>query len=106
MSNTSLKKLNYSVDNFIKLKVHERSHSTRHTIRERMFGSMKDLNTLNYPIRNISNLKGKHIDALVKYWQEKGLSVGSIKNRLSDFRLYATLSNRVGIVKEKKAPSS
>ena len=103
MSNTSLKKLNYSVDNYIKMKVIGKSHSTKHTIRERMFGSMKDLNTLNYPIKNISNLKGKHIDALVKYWQEKELSIGSIKNRLSDFRLYANLSNRVGIVKEKNS---
>jgi hypothetical protein len=98
MSKKALKVATYSIHNFIKHNIRGKSFSTVASIRERLTNSMKDLHSLGYPIRNINNIQKKHIDALVKSWQEKKLSAGSIKNRMSDFRLYSKVSGRTHLV--------
>ena len=39
----------------------------------------KELHILGYETTHIGRLKQKHIEILVKHWQECGVSVGSIK---------------------------
>ena len=43
-------------------------------------------------------LKPKHIEALVARWQEKDLSIGTIKNRMAAIRWWATKINKQNVV--------
>ena len=56
------------------------------------------LDALGYRKMNAQSLKPKHIEALVKHWQEKDISVGSIKNRLTAIRWWAQKVNRQNVV--------
>jgi hypothetical protein len=49
----------------------------------------RELHALGYRNMHASSLKPKHVDALVKHWQEHDLSVGTIKNRLAYLRWWA-----------------
>ena len=49
----------------------------------------RELQTLGYRHLHASSLKPKHVEALVKHWQEQELSAGTIKNRLADLRWWA-----------------
>jgi hypothetical protein len=44
------------------------------------------------------SLKPKHVQALVAYWQERGLSIGTIKNRMAAIRWWAGKVNRQSAV--------
>ena len=44
------------------------------------------------------SMKPKHIDALVAHWQEQGISVGTLKNRLSVLRWWAKKVNKPSII--------
>jgi len=44
------------------------------------------------------SLKPKHIVALVAHWQEQGISVGTLKNRLSALRWWAKKVNKPSII--------
>ena len=44
------------------------------------------------------SLKPKHIDALVTHWQEQGISIGTLKNRLSALRWWAKKVNKPSII--------
>ncbi|OOR87520.1 integrase [Moraxella caviae] len=48
---------------------------------------------------NISDLKGRHIDALLNRWRSDGISTGAIKNRLSALRWLAEKVGDEGLVK-------
>ena len=56
------------------------------------------LDALGYRKMNAQSLKPKHIEALVKHWQGKDISVGSIKNRLTAIRWWAQKVNRQNVV--------
>ena len=56
------------------------------------------LDALGYRKMNAQSLKPKHVEALVKHWQEKDISVGSIKNRLTAIRWWAQKVNRQNVV--------
>lgn len=43
-------------------------------------------------------IKPKHVEALVKYWQQNELSTGTIKNRLSHIRWWAKSVNKAPVV--------
>ena len=43
-------------------------------------------------------LKPKHVDALVAHWQGQGISVGTLKNRLSALRWWAKKVNKPSII--------
>ncbi len=45
-----------------------------------------------------SSLKPKHIDALLAYWREQGIRVGTLKNRLSALRWWAKKINKPSII--------
>jgi len=44
------------------------------------------------------SLKPKHIDALVAHWQEQGIGIGTLKNRLSALRWWAKKVNKPSII--------
>ena len=44
------------------------------------------------------SLKPKHIEVLVKQWQERDLSIGTIKNRMAVIRWWATKINKQNVV--------
>ncbi len=56
------------------------------------------LRALGYRKMSAQSLKPKHVEALVKHWQEGGLSVGAIKNRLTVIRWWAQKVNRQNVV--------
>ena len=44
------------------------------------------------------SLKPKHVDALVAHWREQGISIGTLKNRLSALRWWAKKVNKPSII--------
>ena len=44
------------------------------------------------------SLKPKHVDALVTHWRNQGISVGTLKNRLSALRWWAKKVNKPSII--------
>ncbi|RLA29875.1 MAG: integrase, partial [Gammaproteobacteria bacterium] len=44
------------------------------------------------------SLKPKHVDALVTHWQKQGISIGTLKNRLSALRWWAKKVNKPSII--------
>ena len=63
--------------------------------RERLLTQIADrLHALGYRHMSAQSLKPKHIEALVKNWQEKELSAGAMKNRLAVIRWWAQKVNR------------
>lgn len=63
--------------------------------------SVEQLNKMGFILRSIDQLKQKHVDKLVKSWQDNKLSSGTIKNRLSALRRVTELSGRNEVVKKK-----
>lgn len=56
----------------------------------------KDLGYLNF--RNAANLKPRHIEGLLKHWQESGLGAATIKNNLAHLRTWARWIGKEGII--------
>ncbi len=53
---------------------------------------------LGYRRMQPRSLRPKHIDALVAHWQEQGIGVGTLKNRLSVLRWWAKKVNKPSII--------
>ncbi|KGQ40060.1 integrase, partial [Gallibacterium anatis] len=51
--------------------------------------AMQRVSDAGYGIRNVTQLKGKHIRYLVESWKSEGVSTGTIKNRMSHLRWLA-----------------
>ncbi|MEX2123865.1 MAG: phage integrase N-terminal domain-containing protein [Woeseia sp.] len=56
------------------------------------------LHQLGYKGMSARSLKPKHVQALVTYWQEQVLSIGTIKNRMAAIRWWAGKVNRQSAV--------
>jgi hypothetical protein len=56
------------------------------------------LHELGYMGMSARSLKPKHVQALVTYWQEQDLSIGTIKNRMAAIRWWASKVNRQSAV--------
>jgi integrase len=50
-----------------------------------------------------TSLKPKHVEALVRYWQEKGIEPGTIKNRMSHLRWWAEKIGNPAVVPNENA---
>ena len=57
-----------------------------------------ELHTLGYRQMQARSLKPKHIEALVKQWQEKSLSIGTINNRMATIRWWSVKINKQNVV--------
>lgn len=56
------------------------------------------LQALGYRRMQPRSLKPKHVDALLAHWQDQGISVGTLKNRLSALRWWARKVNKPSII--------
>lgn len=63
----------------------------------------RKLNALGYRHLRANSLKPKHVRALVCDWQQQGLSVGTIKNRMADLRWWATKTGRRAVIASDNA---
>ena len=67
--------------------------------RERLLTQIADqLHALGYRHMSAQSLKPKHVEALVKHWQEEGLSAGAMKNRMAAIRWWAQKVDRQNVV--------
>jgi hypothetical protein len=71
------------------------TRSAREAILQQAANALHDLGYRNLKPQGI---KPKHVDALVKHWQQRELSAGTIKNRLAHIRWWADKVDRSGIV--------
>jgi len=63
----------------------------------------RDIEACGFRSLNIENLKPKHVEALVSYWKERNLSVGTIKNLMTDIRRWAKYIGKENVVKRTNA---
>lgn len=81
------------------------SFATRHDRRGLILQFVDDLINLGYKIKDIHNLKVKHIQAVTKFWQDKNLSTATIKNRLSALRQLSNILRKPALVPSNQALS-
>lgn len=64
------------------------SFATQSNRREMLSLFSRELREIRYKVNNLSphDLKGRHVNALVKKWQSENKSTGTIKNRMSVLR--------------------
>lgn len=63
----------------------------------------RELNGLGFRHLRASSLKPKHVEALVSEWQQRGLSAGTIKNRMADLRWWAEKVGRQAVIAHDNA---
>ena len=61
-----------------------------------------ELHTGSFVLNTIDSFKPKHIEFLIKKWQNDGLSIGRIKNLMSDLRFAYKLIKKHAIVLSNK----
>ena len=67
--------------------------------RERLLTQIANqLHDLGYRHMGAQSLKPKHVEALVQFWKDKGLSAGAMKNRLAVLRWWAQKVGRQNVV--------
>lgn len=67
--------------------------------RERVLGQIANqLHELGYRHMGAASLKSKHVERLVENWKMAGLSVGTIKNRMSELRWWAEKIGRKNVI--------
>ena len=77
------------------------SHATQANRKSILSMCVEQLGQAGYKVNELKphDLKGRHINALVKCWQNDGVSVGTMKNRLSALRWLAEKIDNKGLVK-------
>jgi site-specific recombinase XerC len=65
------------------------SRMTQAQREQRLRQAARDLDRLGYRHLRAHGLKAKHVEALVADWQQRGLSAGTVKNRMADVRWWA-----------------
>ncbi len=76
----------------------EGSYATQRN-RERILTlAANELHAMGYRKMQARSLKPKHIEALVKHWQERELSIGTIKNRMAALRWWSVKINKQNVM--------
>lgn len=92
-----MRNLNYQLKQLCR-QCREGSYSTQ-VNRERMLTlAANELHDLGYRNMTDRSLKPKHIEALVKLWFDRRLSIGTIKNRMAVIRWWAHKVNKQNVV--------
>jgi len=79
------------------------SHMTQAQREQRLRMIARDLHGLGYRNLRAASLKPKHVDALITDWQTKGLSAGTIKNRMADLRWWAEKTGKPSVLARDNA---
>ena len=74
------------------------SFATQANRRTQLLKLAEDLLAKGFYIRNIHQLKAKHIYRMLDHWKAGGISVGTIKNRMANVRWLAEKINKPGII--------
>lgn len=101
--NSQMDKLQYGFNEVLK-RNKDGSHATKAN-RKRMLMMFSDqLKECGYKTNKMrpSDLKGRHINALIKKWKDDGVSTGTIKNRMSNIRWIAEKIGKADMVKDNK----
>ena len=76
----------------------ERGHATRRDRAYILDQAADLLHELGYRRLRATGLRRKHVNALVREWKRRGLSTGTVKNRMSALRWWARRIGRPGVV--------
>ncbi len=92
-----MKELNYDLKQLCR-SCREGSYATQRN-RERILTlAANELHAMGYRKMQARSLKPKHIEALVKHWQERELSIGTIKNRMAALRWWSVKINKQNVM--------
>jgi site-specific recombinase XerD len=64
-----------------------------------LYAGFKRLHELTFRMEAVTSLRGKHIAALAKDWEARGLSGSTLQNNLSIFRTFAEWIGKAGMVR-------
>ena len=92
-----MKNLNYQLKQLCRQN-RDGSYSTQIKRSHHLMQIADQLHALGFQGMNASSLKPKHVDALVKQWQEQELSTGTIKNRMAVLRWWAQKVDKQNVV--------
>ena len=74
------------------------SHATRDKRADVLYAGFKLLRELGYKLDTVHSFRGKHMQALAKAWEDRGLSASTLQNNLSTFRIFAGWIGKAGMV--------
>ena len=92
-----MKDLNYQLMKLCKDN-RDGSYSTQATRKRILDLAATQLQALRFRRMQAKSLKPKHIESLVAHWRDQGISIGTLKNRLSALRWWAKKINKPGII--------
>ncbi len=92
-----MKTLNYELKQLCK-HCREGSYATQRNRERILTQAANELQAMGYRKMQAKSLKPKHIEALVQHWQERGLSIGTIKNRMATLRWWAEKVNKQNVM--------
>lgn len=75
------------------------SYATQAKRNDTLLQGFRDLRQMGFKFKTVLALRGKHIDRLMKQWEQEGLSPSTIQNRLSMFRTFANWIGKPGMVR-------
>ncbi len=76
----------------------EGSYATQRNRERILTRAANELHAMGYRKMQARSLKPKHIEALVHHWQGRGLSTGTIKNRMAAIRWWAAKVNKRNVM--------
>lgn len=79
------------------------SEGTQAARRQILFQIAEELRGIGFRNLNAHNLKPKHVEGLVKFWQQKELAPGTIKNRMAALRWWCEKVGRESIIPRDNA---
>lgn len=74
------------------------SFSTQYNRLKILTKTAKEIESLGFYNLSPNGLKPKHVEALVDLWQSNNLSIGTIKNRMSHLRWWASKVNKKSVI--------
>ena len=93
-----MRRLNFELERL--QETHPEGSRPRRRERSRALALAADtLHDLGYRGLRAKGLGGRHVEALVREWRRRGISVGTMRNRLGHLRWWARKIGRPGVVR-------
>lgn len=101
------KRLSDELDRYLMSHEHQRANPTKGvtstaTRKERRLHlrlAFAQLWQMGYRMKSVTNLRVRHVEALVRRWSEEGLAAGSLHNRISHLSTFAGWIGKAGMVR-------
>ncbi len=75
------------------------AYATQQRRAEILWKGFRDLRKMGFKFTTVYGLRGKHIEYLVKHWEQSGLSASSLQLNISTFRTFANWLGKQGMVR-------